>query len=203
MVNILLAFCWVHVRRDFLDAGRGAFTELEVWVLEWKERIGTLYHLNKQRLEHWDCERSLTEQSEAFKQQHEALKEALQHRHKDATSVVDPDADGAQTDDEAESKDNALSKSAQTQQQKVLTSLLNHWAGLTIFVDNPQVPMDNNPGEQSIRHPVTGRKNYYGLGSRWSAQLAATLFSILQTLGGLTVEHQSTLLADAVSQCLC
>jgi len=75
----------------FLDAGR-AFTELEVWALEWKERIGTLYHLNKQRLEHWDCERSLTEQSEAFKQQNEALKEALQHMHKDATNVVDPDA---------------------------------------------------------------------------------------------------------------
>jgi transposase len=27
------------------------------------------------------------------------------------------------------------------------------------------------------------RKNYYGSGSIWSAQLAATLFSILQTLG--------------------
>ena len=185
MVNILLAFCWAHVRRDFLDAGR-AFAELEAWALEWKERIGTLYHLNKQRLEHWDCERSLTEQSDAFKQHHEALKDALQHMHKDATSVVNPAADGVQTDDEAESEDNAsgtLSISAQTKQKKVLTSLLNHWAGLTVFVDNPQVPMDNNLGEQSIRHPVTGRKNYYGSGSIWSALLAATLFSILQTLG--------------------
>jgi transposase len=41
--------------------------------------------------------------------------------------------------------------------------------------------MDNNRGENSIRNPVTGRKNYYGSGSIWSAQLAATLFSILQT----------------------
>jgi transposase len=43
--------------------------------------------------------------------------------------------------------------------------------------------MDNNRGENAIRHPVTGRKNYYGSGSIWSAQWAATLFSILQTLG--------------------
>ena len=103
MVNILLAFCWAHVRRDFLDAGR-TFTELEIWALEWKERIGTLYHLNKRRLEHWNCERALTEQSDAFKQQHEALKDALQRMHKDATSVVNPDAGGAQTDDEAGSE---------------------------------------------------------------------------------------------------
>ena len=44
---ILLAFCWAHVRRDFLDAGR-SMKELENWALEWKERIGALYHLNHQ-----------------------------------------------------------------------------------------------------------------------------------------------------------
>jgi hypothetical protein len=40
------------VRRDFLDAGR-SFSELEAWALQWKERIGMLYHLNGLRLEHW------------------------------------------------------------------------------------------------------------------------------------------------------
>jgi transposase len=65
----------------------------------------------------------------------------------------------------------------------VLQSLLDHWSGLTVFVEHPGVPMDNNRGENSIRNPVTGRKNYYGSGSIWSAQLAATFFSILQTLG--------------------
>jgi len=41
--------------------------------------------------------------------------------------------------------------------------------------------MDNNRAENKIRIPVTGRKNYYGSGSLWSAQLAATLFSILHS----------------------
>jgi transposase len=62
------------------------------------------------------------------------------------------------------------------------TSLLEHWAGLRVFVEHPEVPMDNNRAESSIRTPVNGRKSYYGSGSIWSAELAAMLFSILQTL---------------------
>ena len=33
-----------------------------------------------------------------------------------------------------------------------------------------------------LRNPVVGRKNYYGSGSVWSAQLAAMMFSIRQRL---------------------
>jgi transposase len=51
-----------------------------------------------------------------------------------------------------------------------------------VFVNYPQTPMDNNKGENSIRNPATGRKNYYGSGAVWSADLAAMLFSILQTV---------------------
>jgi hypothetical protein len=28
--------------------------------------------------------------------------------------------------------------------KKVLRSLKKHWKGLTVFVDNPHIPMDNN-----------------------------------------------------------
>jgi transposase len=64
----------------------------------------------------------------------------------------------------------------------VLISLQNHWQGLTVFVTHPEVPMDNNNAERAIRNPVTGRKNYYGSGSIWSAELAAMMFSQLQTI---------------------
>jgi transposase len=170
-LNILLAFCWAHVRRDFLDAGR-AFAELQQWALDWKERIGALYHLNQLRLEQWAPERPIGEQCAGFHQHHAALQGQMQDMHKEATRVLaQADAPGA-----------GLSKSARTQQNKVLSSLLDHWSGLSVFVDHPEVPMDNNRGENSIRTPVTGRKNYYGSGSIWSAELAATLFAILQTL---------------------
>jgi transposase len=88
--GILLAFCWAHVRRDFLDAGR-SFVQLQGWALEWKERIGTVYHLNQLRLEQWDPQRALSEQSEAFAQHHQALQTTLQGLHDEATAVVAPD----------------------------------------------------------------------------------------------------------------
>jgi transposase len=84
----------------------------------------------------------------------------------------------------------------------VLTSLLEQWAGLTIFVEHPKVPMDNNPAENSIRTPVNGRTRYYGSGSIWSAELAAMLFSILQTLvlWGINPRHWLTCSLEACAE---
>ena len=45
---IVLAFCWAHVRRDFLDVAR-SWPEQEDWALGWVERIGELYRLNDAR----------------------------------------------------------------------------------------------------------------------------------------------------------
>ena len=69
-----------------------------------------------------------------------------------------------------------------TRAKKVLESLDNYWEGLTQFVHNPDIPMDNNIAEQTIRGGVPGRKNYYGCGSQWSSELTARLFTILMTL---------------------
>ena len=55
--------------------------------------------------------------------------------------------------------------------KKVLDSLDNHWDGLTVFVDHPEIPMDNNKAERQVRGPVVGRKNYYGSGSDRSGRL--------------------------------
>jgi len=175
--GIWLAFCWAHVRRDFLEAAR-AFAPLEDWGVHWKERIGELYHHNKLRLAHWNPQRPLGQQSEAFMQAHHRLEHKLQALHEEASTVVH-----GQSDDTEGQPVNPLPKSARTKQKKILNSLLAHWPGLTLFVDHPEVPMDNNHAEQAIRGPVSGRKNYYGSGSCWSATLAAMMFSILQSLG--------------------
>ena len=79
---------------------------------------------------------------------------------------------------ETELADEQLKKA----RKKVLTSLRNHWAGLSIFVDYPDIPMDNNAAERDLRGPVVGRKNFYGSGSQWSGQLMAVLFTLFQTL---------------------
>ena len=48
-LGLLLAFCWAHVRRDFLTLAQG-YPQLEAWAPAWVELIGTLYHLNDARL---------------------------------------------------------------------------------------------------------------------------------------------------------
>ena len=70
----------------------------------------------------------------------------------------------------------------QTPCRKALTSLQDHWHGLTRFVDDRRIPMDNNAMERRLRGPALGRKNYYGSGAEWSGRLAAMLFSLLATL---------------------
>jgi transposase len=42
--------------------------------------------------------------------------------------------------------------------------------------------MDNNASERRGRGPAVARKNFYGSGSKWSGELAATAFSIFATL---------------------
>lgn len=65
---------------------------------------------------------------------------------------------------------------------KVLENMTAHWAGLTVFVACPWVDIDNNAAEHSMRSPVVGRKNVNGSGSEGSAELAATMYSLLATM---------------------
>jgi transposase len=47
--TLVLAFCWAHVRRDFVRVGKG-WPELKPWALAWLKRIRELYRVNRQRL---------------------------------------------------------------------------------------------------------------------------------------------------------
>ena len=157
---IVLAFCWAHVRRDFLRVAQ-SWPDQDAWALDWVEQIGRLYHLNDERL----------------KVRHDAAAFAVA----DATLRAAVTAFGERGQSELRAAD------LHPARQKVLESLGDHWSGLTVFVAHPEVPMDNNTAERSERGPVVGRKNYYGSGSVWSGRLAAMLFSLFQTLclGGL------------------
>jgi hypothetical protein len=46
---IVLAFCWSHVRRDFVRVGKG-WPELKTWALQWLRRIRLLFQRNHRRL---------------------------------------------------------------------------------------------------------------------------------------------------------
>ena len=53
---------------------------------------------------------------------------------------------------------------------------------LVVFLEHPWLDLDNNAAERELRPAVVGRKNFYGSGSHWSGQLAATLLSVLGTV---------------------
>jgi transposase len=148
---LVLAFCWAHVRRDFVTVGKG-WPELTDWALAWLKRIRELYGMNRERLSHpadSSADTALRQAVTAFEQQV-------------ATELAEP----------------VLREPC----RKVLTSLQEHWQGLTRFVDDARIPMDNNVSERRLRGPALGRKNYYGSGAVWSGRLAAALFSIVATL---------------------
>lgn len=55
------------------------------------------------------------------------------------------------------------------------------WAGLTAFVDDPRIPLDNNAAERALRGPVVGRKNHYGSKSQRGTEVAAMFYTLLET----------------------
>jgi transposase len=129
---------------------------LTAWAWSWLEDIGTLYHRNDQRL---------------------AL-EAGTLKHANADLELRDHVEQMRARGEQELADPKL----RLPQRKALTSLQEHWPGLTVFLEQPEVPLDNNQAERCQRGPVVARKNYYGSGALWSGQLAAMLFSLFQTL---------------------
>lgn len=153
--KIRVAFCWGHVRRDYLTI-RSGYKRLRDWAQTWVDRIDALFHLNDQRLQ-------ALSQPEVFRAHDEALRQALVQMAQER---------------DRQREDPSLHPAA----RKALSSLKNHWEGLLIFADHPEIPMDNNESERRLRNPVVGRKNYYGSGSLWSGALTAYLFTILQTL---------------------
>jgi len=166
--GIQIAFCWSHVRRDFIRVQDG-YKSLRPWAEGWINLINELFHQNNKRLK-------VKSNPEAFRVEDKALRQALD------------EMTGKREADLANPKLHKASR-------KALESLRKHWSGCTIFVDHPEIPMDNNESERRLREPVLGRKNYYGSGSVWSGTLSAILFTILQTLLKNGVDPQKWLLS--------
>ena len=64
---------------------------------------------------------------------------------------------------------------------KAVRYMLKHWDGLTLFLEDPSVALDNNAAERVLRGPVVGRKNFYGNRSKRGAKVAAILYSLIET----------------------
>ena len=72
-----------------------------------------------------------------------------------------------------------------------LRSLLNHREGLSVFLERPDVPMDNNLAERSLRGAVIERRLTFGSDSEVGARSTALMYTVVQTLAssGLDVHR--------------
>lgn len=62
-----------------------------------------------------------------------------------------------------------------------LSYFLENYIGLTVFLTDSEVSIDNNAQERLLRSHVVGRKTWYGTHSERGAKTAAVLFSIVET----------------------
>jgi transposase len=161
---ILLAFCWAHVRRDFIAVAKG-FPELKPWAIDWLKLIRQAYRCNRERVQHEDN----TPEFAAADVQLRQVMDDMKAKAAEELAAVKP----------------------RLPCRKVLVSLQDHWTGLTRFVDDARIPMDNNASERSLRGAALGRKNYYGSGAAWSGQLAMMLFSVFATLQKWNINPRS------------
>ena len=68
------------------------------------------------------------------------------------------------------------------------------WPGLTAFLEDPNIPLDNNAIERGLRGLVVGRKNHYGSRSRRGTEVAAILYSLFESAKLCGVEPKAYVL---------
>ncbi len=159
--NIELAHCWAHVRRKFVDAAQFFPKEGE----EILNLIGKLYEIESQ----------LT--TRAFSKSPASRDEVRVVRDLQSREVIE------------EIRQWALAQrgSPESALRKAIHYMFGLWDGLQVFLDNPDVPLDNNAVERAIRGPVLGRKNHYGSRSKRGTEVAALFYSLIESakLNGL------------------
>lgn len=153
-----LVFCWAHVRRRYVKATPFA----EAACNEVLDLIGKLYEIerdlpNPHALE-GDDQKAALEQIRAIRQERSAPIIA------EIKTWV-----GCQA---------ALRESTFA---KAIRYMVDQWSGLTAFLENPWAPLDNNLVERQIRGVVVGRKNHYGSKSKRGTEVAAILYSLIET----------------------
>jgi len=151
--TIRIAHCWAHARRKFVDATDPP--DAVSWIVE---RIRQLYEIER-------------EIDGPFPGDGPTQGRRLALRNEKSRPLLEEIRDWA-------FQQGGLRRSAFG---KALRYMLKHWDGLTVFVDDPRVPLDNNAAERALRGPVVGRKNFYGNRSKRGAKVAAILYTLIES----------------------
>jgi transposase len=170
--GVIIAYCWVHLRRDFITLQKSypQNPAIGVWVDDWLDKIALLYKLNNERLDPKCSE----ENFQKLRLQLCLIVDKLYHQ---------------------EFQDN-FNKT----QTKILKSFKEKIVGYSRFIDNPEIPMDNNRAERLFKGPINGRKNYLGNVSIESIPHTQIILSIIATTKINQIDT-SKWLSDYLSAC--
>jgi hypothetical protein len=163
-LSATLAFCWSHLRRQFVKIEREASPAPAPVAREALERIAQLYAVEKALRGRSDAERRAGRQAHA-----RPLATALRQWFE------------AKLDHLAQKSDTA----------KALRYALRHWDGLTLYLDDGRIEMDTNAVERAMRPIKLNAKNALFAGCDEGAENWALLASLIETckLNGVSAEH--------------
>ena len=151
----VLAHCWAHVRRKFVEIAE----HFPVSCATVLDQIGALYDV-----EH-EAQAQAGTDADALLRTRATLRAARSH------AIVAAIRDWAYTQ----------SVLPQSGLGKAIAYMLGIWEGLTRFLADPRIPLDNNATERAIRGPVVGRKNFYGARSQRGTEVAALFYTLFET----------------------
>jgi transposase len=154
-----LAHCWAHVRRKFVEAEPhypGPCGEI-------LDLIGQLYAVER------SCPAVTVTASAATRAEALGLRAAARRAH----SIALVDAIRAWAFRQRTLPESSVGKA--------IAYMLGLWPGLTRFLDDPRIPLDNNATERGLRGVVVGRKNHYGSRSQRGTEVAALFYSLIET----------------------
>ena len=149
--TITLAFCWAHLRRHFFDIAKGGDAPIASEALE---RIAVLYAIEK-TIRGLSADERRAVRQERSRPLVVALKAWLEHQ---LTRV-----------------------SAKATIADEIRYGLNHWDGLTRFIDDGRIELDTNIVERGIRPIVLNRKNALFAGHDQGAENWACIASLIET----------------------
>ena len=149
--QVQLAFCWAHVRRRFYELAAAGSAPIASEALE---RIKALYAI----------------EAEIRGQDRAARHAARLERSRPLIEDLEPWLRARLT-----------TISQKTRLAEAIRYALSRWAGLTLFLNDGRIELDNNIVERSIRPLALSRKNSLFAGSDGGADHWAILASLIET----------------------
>lgn len=149
--HLTRCLCWSHLRRDFINAQKYS-KQLDAWAQSWIDDIFQIRTINDSRVEAYK-----NNDLHSFNEQHDLLSIKMNEFINKAEKELENPA--------------LIDK-----QLTILKSLKRNWEHYSVFINDPDIPMDNNLAERMLRNPALGRKVYYGHHAQWSGEFLSYVY---------------------------